>query len=480
MEDEEIEILSFEDDEKDINIDKDQIMKDAFKKEVVGDEMPKKNRKKKVRLKKGILQTMFCLLSLLFIIGCIIFYGSRLIKYYKIYNPKSEYGEKMELLSQGIVRNNAIVYEGEGLYRENGVYTYKGEKTNNYIRFGNMTWRIIRTNTDGSIEIILDDYINILSFDFNHNDYINSDIHKYLNDVFVREIDTELLVKTTVCTDNLDDINKYKCDTRNTDYFVKLLQANDFLNSVVDDNTFISKDNDLIWLGNSNKKTAWHSNGSSISSSEKDATYYIKPVVTIKNSVPLLGGKGTKKDPFIIENETKELKLGSYVTVEDDTWIVFETNKNSVKLVSSELYKKGSKTYRFDLKELEYNQKNKSSLAMYLNTTFYNSLDYKDILLDMDVYTDVYNKSYKDVRNSKTTVKVGIPSAIDLKFNNEEDGYYLSSGSKREDMVYYYKNDLISSKPTISRVIRPTISIDKKHKITKGNGTIDNPFILEV
>ena len=45
--------------------------------------------KKKCKIKRKIsIQKIFCIISILFIIGCFIFYGKRLIKYYKIYNPK--------------------------------------------------------------------------------------------------------------------------------------------------------------------------------------------------------------------------------------------------------------------------------------------------------------------------------------------------------------------------------------------------------
>ena len=72
MKDEDIEILDLDD-----NIDKE---------EKNGKKTSKKGKKtgKKRRLKKGLIQTVFCLASLIFIIGCCIFYGSRLIKYYKM------------------------------------------------------------------------------------------------------------------------------------------------------------------------------------------------------------------------------------------------------------------------------------------------------------------------------------------------------------------------------------------------------------
>lgn len=446
--------------------------------EVAGDNMGSKKVKKR-RLKKGIFQTIFCLLSLAFIIGCFIFYGGRLIKYYKIYNPKTDSGESVQLISNALIQGTPIVVEGPGIYRENGVYVYKGEDVNNYIEYSNMLWRIVRTNTDGSLEIILDDYINILAWDFEGNDYINSDIHKYLNEVFIKQLDTSALIKTSICTDKMDSINNFTCNAKNMDYYVKLLPANDFLNSVVDESTFVAKDDDLVWLGtSSDSEKVWHTNGSNISSSEDHNTYFVKPVVTIKNSTTLLGGDGSKDDPFRIQEENKKVKVGSYVTIDEDTWIVYEKDDDNIKLVYSTLFDEGLTTYRFDTDELEYDPDRANSLAELLNTEFYDSLSYKDMLLDFDVYTGTYDGSYENVYDEKVTVKVGIPSAVDLKFNNDEDGYYLSSKSPRIK-IYYYKEDLISSNPGISRPFRPTISIEIP-KISSGNGTEDAPFVIEV
>ena len=45
--------------------------------------------KKKCKIKRKIsIQKIFCIIIILFNIVCFIFYGKRLIKYYKIYNPK--------------------------------------------------------------------------------------------------------------------------------------------------------------------------------------------------------------------------------------------------------------------------------------------------------------------------------------------------------------------------------------------------------
>lgn len=448
----------------------------------LGDKKKNKNSKKvkKRRLKKGIFQTIFCLISLIFIIGCCIFYGSRLIKYYRIYNPKTETGEVVSLLHNEFAQKSPIVFEGEGLYRENGLYVYKGENVNNYVKYSNMLWRIIRSNADGSLEIILDDYINILAWDFKGNEYIKSDIHTYLNEVFVKSLNTDLLVNTTICTDRMDSIDKFSCNKTNTDYLVKLLPANDFLNSVVDGKSFVTRQEELVWLGTTAKEErAWLANGGNISSSEDNNTYFIKPVVTLKNSAQLVSGEGTKEDPFKVETEDKNIKIGSYITLGEDTWVVYEKNDKTIKLVYDGLYKNGLSTYRFDTEELNYNPERDNSLAKLLNTTFYESLPYKELLLDFDVYTGTYQDSYKNIYEEKVTVKVGIPNAVDFKFRNEDNGYYLSSKSPRENRIYYYNNDLISSKTGISRPYKPTISI-KIPKVVEGVGSVEDPFKVEV
>ena len=178
MDDDKIEIIDLEDNKIDNNIDK---------KEVKGGTVSTGKTKKR-HLKKGLIQNVFCIVSFLFIVGCCVFYGNRLIKYYKIYNPKTSSGEAIELISNAILKNTEIVFEGSGLYRTNGLYVYKGDATNNYIKYANMMWRILRTNVDGSLEIILDDSINALAWDVKTKNYVDSDIHKYLNDVILSKL----------------------------------------------------------------------------------------------------------------------------------------------------------------------------------------------------------------------------------------------------------------------------------------------------
>ena len=201
-----------------------------------------KKRKKKKIIKAPKVQTIFCLISLLFVLGCCFYYGSRLIKYYKIYNPKSETGETLVNLASSIITGSSIVYEGDGLYISSGNYLYKGSDVNNYILVDNMLFRIVRINSDKTMEIILDDYINKKEWDTDIKDFSESNLSKYLEDKFLNIIDKDLLVKSSVCTDTIPELSEVTCEKISNDTYVKLLGISDFLNSISDDKTYLIKD----------------------------------------------------------------------------------------------------------------------------------------------------------------------------------------------------------------------------------------------
>lgn len=436
------------------------------------------NKKTKTvrKLKKGLLvQTIFCTLSIIFILICCVFYGSRLVKYYKIYNPKDESGKAISLMGNHIISTSSIVYEGEGLYLVNGNYLYKGEKVNNYVKFSNLIWRIIKINEDKSLDVILDQPINNLMWNNNVTDYSKSDINKYLNDEFLKILDKNMLSTTAVCKDKVDDISKISCKDIDTSNYVRLLNIDEFLNSKATDSSFISNTNN-IWLTTRGNTRAWTTNNNSLSYSETTNTYSVKPVITLKNSNQITSGDGSKDNPYVVGNNKNEITVGSHIKLDNDIWTVYSLKDEKVYLSLANLYKKGTKTYRFDLKENKYNVENTSSLAKYLNNDFYNSLSYKNLLLDTVWYTGEYNNSYKDIYISQINAKVGLSSVTDLKFDNVQN-YYLLNGTK-ENKIYLYGDTLIESKPTLSRAIKPSICI-KKGKLKQGQGTLEDPYVLE-
>lgn len=432
---------------------------------------------KKRRLKKDKLaRFIFCLCSLIFFLFCVFFYGFRLIKYYKIYNPKSESGESVDLLATRVTKDASVVYEGDGLYRINGIYLFKGEIENNYIFYSNMLWRIVKINADNSVEIVLDEPINNLMWNQTVTEYTSSDVHKYLNDVFLKTLNKDLLVQSVICTDLVTDINKITCNSTNKDSFVKLLSVTDYLNTKVK-KTFVNTTLDSLWLSDRSKTKVWYASGANISSYSPEESYLIKPVVTLKMQTTVVSGKGTKDEPYTIEKDKQELNPGSYVTLADDTYIVYETGKDTVKMVLDGLYNSGSTKYRFDRTSNIFNTTRTGSLGNYLNTTIYNSLSYKNLLVETDWYTGTYKNSYKNIYENKVKAKVGLYNVADLKFGLTEVESYLLTPAET-GMVYTLGRKMGPTRITSTEAIRPAIAI-KTSKIKSGNGTRKSPYELE-
>ncbi|MDD3341136.1 MAG: hypothetical protein PHN72_02925 [Bacilli bacterium] len=439
--------------------------------------MTNENSNKKRRLKKGkLVQFIFCICSLLLFLFCVIFYGLRLIKYYKIYNPKSESGESVDLLATRITKDASVVYDGDGLYRINGTYLFKGEVENNYLTYAGMTWRIVKIGADNSVEIVLDEPINNLMWNKTITEYKNSDVHKYLNDVFLKTLNKDLLVPSNICTDTVTDITKITCTTTEKEYFVKLMSVTDYLNTKVK-KTFVNTKEDSLWLSDRNKTKAWYASGTHISSYDPKESFLVKPVVTLNAQNTVLGGKGTKESPYQIEKEKKNIKPGSYVKLGTDTYIAYEVNKDNVKLILDGLYKEGATKYRFDRTSNVFSVTKEGSLGYYLNTTFYNSLAYKNLLVEASWYTGSYKTSYKDINESKVMAKVGLYNIADLKFGLvDTDSYLLTPGLT--GTTYTLGRKMGTSKITNTEAIRPAIAISVP-KIKTGNGTSSSPYELE-
>ena len=127
---------------------------------------------RKIRFKKGIFQKLFWFLSIIFIICVIVIF---IIKYL---SAASKFNDDKKIYEYVIANNNVS--------KVDDFYYFKGEEANNYLKYGNLLFRIVKIYKDGSMDIITDKSINSL---YNKND----DIFKYVNDIFYKNLDHEYL-----------------------------------------------------------------------------------------------------------------------------------------------------------------------------------------------------------------------------------------------------------------------------------------------
>ncbi len=416
-----------------------------------------KRRKRRKIIKAPRVQTCFSIISIIFIIGCFIFYGYRLIKYYRIYNPKSETGEVLQNLASAIINQSEIVYDSDGLYINNGNYIYKGENVNNYLLFQNMLFRIVKINADKTIDIVLDDYINKTSFSDKTLEYEKSSINSYLTANFVDLLDKSMLEKVSFCKNSINQISEVNCEIENSDLEVRLLGLSDILNSINNGKSYLVKDFEHLWLYNHSDKEIWHTTGVSAALADVSEVYEVKPVLTLKNTAVLVSGNGEVNNPYQVSNN-KDINIGTYLDINNDIYIVYEVGNDYYKIQSNNLLKEKR---IFDTKTNDYAN---SSLKKYLEDTYLAKLSYQDLL--------------KEVKFSDIESKIGILSKDDLKFNDSLESYFISD--KQDKNIGLYNSSVISSRVDTLRNVRIALGITKDLKIISGNGSKLAPFIVEV
>lgn len=420
-----------------------------------------KPKKKKVKAKA--LRVLFCIISALFLLGCVVFYGLRFIKYYRIYNPKVD-SDSGVLLAKDITGKSEFAIDDEdGLFSSSGSYIYKGDVKNNYLKYNNMLWRIVRINADNSLDIILDDYISVLPWNSEVTSFTKSEIYEYLNKDFLSNLDKDMLVTNSFCEDKIDDLTKITCEKQDSDSYVKLLDVANFLNSVRNKKTYLTTDDEIFWLNDYGTDKVWHTNGYNVSQSDATVFYEIRPMVRLKNTTVYKVGDGTIDKPYEV-GSMDTIKVGSKVLLGEDKWVVYDVTSD-IKLMREEAL---TKQLDFDKEKLTYRD---SSLMTYLNGEYLDSLSYKDMLVDATWYIGSYKSSLNDIKEETVKTKVGIPNILDIKLNSNIKSYFTSTANS-EERIYVYENPLRPSRNTTYRSIRPCISIskDKANKLVYSDG----------
>ncbi len=387
---------------------------------------------RKIKFKKGIFQKLFWFLSFIFIIVIFLIILIRFLSVGKKFNSDKKIYE--------------YIIENSSLKKVDDTYYFSGENANNYLKYGNMLFRIIKIYKDGSMDIITDKSINSL---YNKND----DVLKYVNDIFYKSIDHKYLKTSPYCEDIISDVKKITCDKINFSHYVKLLPLIDYVNTIDSSKTYLPS----MWLGTSSKDGIWIITDDGIALGKEDSINYVYPVITLNNQVKYTNGDGTEEKPFILESSSK---LGGYVKIEDDMYVIVEDNHNlKLSLVGDKILVR--KTYS-------------EKFIDDLNLDYYNDLSYKKVLQKYDINVNEYNDSY--LCSGKKSVYVGLPMVSDMKLDDSIEDYYLINSGEN---IYYYNDGLKIGSKNLSMKLRTTVSI-KENKINSGTGSYDDPYIVEV
>lgn len=441
--------------------------------------------KNKVVKRKVNVEKLFCFISFVFIMVCILWYGGRFIYFYL--DSKKTNENNQTLLAEEIINKNI---NNENFRLLDDIYYFYKQATNNYVNYSNLTWRIVKIGKDKEIVLIADNYLTTLAYG-QEVEYQESYIHQYLNKTTDENTDSleeklnnykNYLIKSKICIDSVNNVKNVTCNTKFQDYYLGLLSVEDYINTGAKE-SFIAN-GEYTYLANQNKeKEIWYVNEEGkLDTTDGTDIMGIKPVITLKSSTNLISGTGSKEDPYKIEEETSF--FGGYVKLGEDIWRVYDSDGENIKLVLTETLKVQDTAlkYAYSKNNSYYNDTNYASLAYYLNHTYLDSLSYKNLVINSNYNNGYYGSSnnYQEITNQVIDTFVAIPSVIDINLSNA-DGYSTLTGSMAESTSIYVKNHtgLVSEKGVkTENNILPCITINK-NSLVAGNGSFNDPYRTE-
>lgn len=248
-------------------------------------------------------EKIFRIISIIFIIGCCLFYGGRLIYYYNKLKPEKVDGKVVEYIAQTIKQNSGIAYENDGLYMIGGDYIFKGNVNNNYVSYSDKLWRIIKVNSDGTVKLVLDTDASVESYNLNGTDYDTSNVYSYLNNNFIKTLldSDKYLSKMTICGDAVTDLNNITCSKKLENQMIGLIDINDFMTSILNDSTYFNTESAIWMINPSDEQTMWLVYENKLTKDLASEQYGVRPVIMLNSTVKIKSGKGTSNDPYMLE-----------------------------------------------------------------------------------------------------------------------------------------------------------------------------------
>lgn len=446
--------------------------------------------KKKKKIKLG---NIYIFINIVFILGCFIFYGYRLIHFYRLEHPKIEENTPLYEL---ITLDKNITTINEGLYKEDNVYRYIGNNLDNYVIYSGRLWRIVSAE-DNKVKLITEDPQTSLVWSINTN-YENSYVRSWLNDennelksFYESLANTSYIVNTKTCIDVVAE-DSLKCEQVVEDK-VGLLSAYEYQKAGGEESYL--NIGEYWWTSNTDKdNVAWYvySKGSLNNTSYSGTTYYsygVRPTITLNGDIEVIRGNGTKETPYLLDKTTENILnkkyVGEYLNYSGYTWRIIETDDEYVKIAMNGIVKndEGEDLITYFGKSNYYSVS--QDVGKYLNTTFYNKLTNQDYILEHDFNTGRYDKTYKydfnKIAEYKEKAKVGLLQLGEL-FITDVPKYFLATRTITSDNSIYEvleEGRIYAGELTDELGLRVTMYLKPDIAILSGEGTNESPYVIE-
>ena len=230
-----------------------------------------------------------------------------------------------------VIAENAVT-SGDGLYKMDEAYVFRGEKVNNYVSFADKVWRIIRINTDGTIRMIdttkRDDYPWDDRYNSSQNTYVGindyslsrakDSIEEIYNTEFT-DTDKAYFVKYDLCVGKRSRETTINDATVECSAFIEnqnlgLLTPNEYVLASLSDKCDMPESSECTnynymayigstWTLTADKDTTYKVYKLSGVAFLTDASNYsqFKVVAHINSQVTYVSGDGTEENPYVFK-----------------------------------------------------------------------------------------------------------------------------------------------------------------------------------
>ena len=422
------------------------------------------------------------------------------------YSVSDSLNNKSEVTRKVIVEESFSNVVKEATSSTNGYY--KGDASNNYVMFNNMTFRIVKINSNDTVTIASDEVLANVDYT-NDGRFADSSLDSWLNDYFYNLLESKykkLITSSKWCDDvlNADNYVATECSRSSAKRNVGILSIQDYNNTLADDISFLDFGG-IVWYANldsnNNPWTMTDLYDYPLKSEPMNQEYLfnVRPAVTLKKNTKVLSGDGSEADPYIlVENDSarrntliNERQIGEYINYSGYTWRIAGINDDTTEIIMTGVVtnddvelqigynNSGAKVYNPNKKgNIGYQVINE--MTKYVST---------DLFTKTKVEVPIYNNkvTYKGKKDTKTYNNiVTIPSVFDIftaKGDNSSDGGYWYIDSSKEDgvkTVMYPAGTVTYTTVTDDRTEGVKIKAYLKSDvfITDGDGSLEHPYTI--
>lgn len=400
----------------------------------------------------------------------------------------------------GVVESNntsSVLNFTESLLYHSKTYNYmggtylKGTQDNNYLWYSGNLYRIMGKDEYSNIRLISEGNIASIPYHNNSSSFSTSYLKDWLNNYFYNHLsNTSILQNTSYCTDPISSTSDAKtiCNSSVIDTKVTTLSLNEYILS--SSNNLSS---DPFWTSSaytSDTTNAWYisESGNMNYRSVSQATG-VRPVITISAKTIITEGDGTSSFPFKVDNlTTKTGKLidnvvsGDYVSLAGMKYRVVEKIASTGTKLVLDGYLSSTETYT--------NMITKFGNNTYLTQLGLTTSDPRLASYTWDrgtyfTYGLSYTVSLATSSNTFTSYTGGIrvgemysSNSNSIPLLSRKNYWTMTPYTSTKSWNVYAKSfsNCLGTSSTSS--VRPVIIIKLSVDITKGDGTLEDPYVI--